>query len=153
MEASNVLVVRVPRPIEDMDACLEHIKRGLHDGILILGMNVSYAVEKFPPLGAVEVVGEPVPSAPAEPIVSPPRKPRKAKRVPESGTAKKEQPLQMAEADIVASYRQAANPDAQIGILADLNLCSKDRILAILQGAGVELPAKKNGPDSRERSA
>ena len=56
MTASNVLVVRVPRPIEDLDACVEHIKRGLRDGILILGADVSYRVERFPPLGAVEVV-------------------------------------------------------------------------------------------------
>ena len=66
MDASNVLVVRVPRPIEDLDACVEHIKRGLHDGILILGADVSYRVERFPPLGAVEVVanGKPEPIAP-----------------------------------------------------------------------------------------
>lgn len=37
MTGSTVLVVRVPRPIEDIDACVEHIKRGLCDGILILG--------------------------------------------------------------------------------------------------------------------
>jgi len=63
MDASNVLVVRVPSPIEDLDACVEHIKRGLCDGILILGADVSYRVERFPPLGAVEVVDEPVPDS------------------------------------------------------------------------------------------
>lgn len=56
MTGSTVLVVRVPRPIEDIDACVEHIKRGLRDGILILGADVKYSVETFPPLGAVEVV-------------------------------------------------------------------------------------------------
>ena len=61
MTGSTVLVVRVPRPIEDADACIEHIKRGLRDGILILGADVKYSVETFPPLGAVEVVAEPVP--------------------------------------------------------------------------------------------
>ena len=63
MTGSTVLVVRVPRPIEDADACIEHIKRGLRDGILVLGADVKYSVETFPPLGAVEVVaGNAVPS-------------------------------------------------------------------------------------------
>ena len=62
MTGSTVLVVRVPRPIEDADACIEHIRRGLRDGILVLGADVKYSVETFPPLGAVEVVAEPVPS-------------------------------------------------------------------------------------------
>lgn len=63
MTGSTVLVVRVPRPIEDADACIEHIKRGLRDGILVLGADVKYSVETFPPLGAVEVVAEPVPES------------------------------------------------------------------------------------------
>lgn len=62
MTGSTVLVVRVPRPIEDIDACIEHIKRGLRDGILILSADVKYSIETFPPLGAVEVVAEPVSS-------------------------------------------------------------------------------------------
>lgn len=62
MTGSTVLVVRVPRPIEDVDACIEHIKRGLRDGILVLGADIKYSVEAFPPLGAVEVVAEPVPN-------------------------------------------------------------------------------------------
>ena len=63
MTGSTVLVVRVPRPIEDADACIEHIKRGLRDGILVLGADVKYSVETFPPLGAVDVVAEPVPDS------------------------------------------------------------------------------------------
>ncbi len=63
MTGSTVLVVRVPRPIEDADACIEHIKRGLRDGILVLGADVKYSVETFPPLGAVEVVAENVPES------------------------------------------------------------------------------------------
>lgn len=66
MTGSTVLVVRVPRPIEDADACIEHIKRGLRDGILVLGADVKYSVETFPPLGAVEVVAEPVPDSGTE---------------------------------------------------------------------------------------
>ena len=63
MTGSTVLVVRVPRPIEDIDACVEHIKRGLRDGILVLGADVKYSVETFPPLGAVEVVAGNVPES------------------------------------------------------------------------------------------
>ena len=48
----------------------------------------------------------------------------------------------MAEADIVASYRQAAKPADQIKVLADLNVCSKARIIEVLRRAGVELPGK-----------
>ena len=146
MAASRLLVVRLPAKAagwEDIGAIHEYVSRALVDGVMVLGEGIKLELVELPPLGAVEVVGEPVPSAPAKPAVSPPRKPRKAKRVPDSGTAKKDQPLQMAEADIVASYRQAANPGGQIGILADLNLCSKERILEILRAAGEELPAKK----------
>ena len=73
MTGSTVLVVRVPRPIEDADACIEHIKRGLRDGILVLGADVKYSVETFPPLGAVEVVaGNAVPDSGTE--KEPPKK-------------------------------------------------------------------------------
>lgn len=154
MEASNVLVVRVPRPIEDLDACVEHIKRGLCDGILILGADVSYRVERFPPLGAVEVVadGKPEPIAPViagGPSPTPPTGGSggngaggRSVDVSESDTSTAEEPLQMAEADIVASYRQAAKPADQIKVLADLNVCSKARIIEVLRRAGVELPGK-----------
>lgn len=154
MEASNVLVVRVPRPIEDLDACVEHIKRGLHDGILILGADVSYRVERFPPLGAVEVVADDMPE-PIAPVVvggpspAPPMGGSggngaggRSLEVSESDTSTAEEPLQMAEADIVASYRQAAKPADQIKVLADLNVCSKARIIEVLRRAGVELPGK-----------
>lgn len=56
MTGSRVLVARVPRPVENIDKCTERLKRGLRDGILILGADVQYSIEEFPPLGAVEVV-------------------------------------------------------------------------------------------------
>lgn len=62
MTGSTVLVVRLPAPLEDIDAFAEYIKRGLRDGILIIRQDVKYSVETFPPLGAVEVVAEAVPS-------------------------------------------------------------------------------------------
>ena len=49
----------------------------------------------------------------------------------------------MSESEIVASYRQAAKPAAQITVLADLNACSKERIEEILREAGEPLPKKR----------
>ena len=51
--------------------------------------------------------------------------------------------LPMSESEIVASYRQAAKPAAQITVLADLNACSKERIEEILREAGEPLPKKR----------
>lgn len=51
--------------------------------------------------------------------------------------------LPMSESEIVASYRQAAKPTAQITVLADLNVCSKERIEEILREAGEPLPKKR----------
>ena len=192
MTGSTVLVVRVPRPIEDADACIEHIKRGLRDGILVLGADVKYSVETFPPLGAVEVVagnavpvviGGPRPTpaggggglvvggrvvrsvpdsgtapeperaeAPAEapkPQPNAPAKPAPILRSPPlRSSAPRSHALPMSEGEIVASYRQAAKPAAQITVLADLNACSKERIEEILREAGEPLP-KKRGRQKR----
>ena len=51
--------------------------------------------------------------------------------------------LPMSKGEIVASYRQAAKPAAQITVLADLNVCSKERIEEILREAGEPLPKKR----------
>lgn len=56
--------------------------------------------------------------------------------------------LPMSKGEIVASYRQAAKPAAQITVLADLNACSKERIEEILREAGEPLP-KKRGRQKR----
>ena len=79
-EMTNVLIVRVPRAIEDIDKCLDYIKRGLREGILILGADVSYSIEKFPPLGSVKIEGS---ATPKESIPSIQKGP-----VPELGTGK-----------------------------------------------------------------
>lgn len=73
-QMTNVLVIRVPRCIDDVDKCLEYIKRGLREGVLILGADVSYTVERFPKLGSIRVEcgedgneqGEPAPELSAE---------------------------------------------------------------------------------------
>lgn len=55
--------------------------------------------------------------------------------------------LPMSAGEIVRSYKQAAKPEEQIGILAELNACTVDEIREILLQLGVELPkAKKRQP-------
>lgn len=63
---------------------------------------------------------------------------------PVRSSAPRSHALPMSEGEIVASYRQAAKPAAQITVLADLNVCSKERIEEILREAGEPLP-KKHG--------
>ena len=48
----------------------------------------------------------------------------------------------MAPAEIAAEYRQAKKPMLQIGILADLNGCTKKEIAAVLREQGCELPER-----------
>lgn len=51
----------------------------------------------------------------------------------------------MAEAEICRHYRLALDQRADITVLADLNLCSKKDIIAILQRNGVAVKRKKPG--------
>lgn len=84
---------------------------------------------------------KPQPNAPAKPapiLRSPPLR----------SSAPRSHALPMSEGEIVASYRQAAKPAAQITVLADLNACSKERIEEILREAGEPLP-KKRGRQKR----
>lgn len=40
--------------------------------------------------------------------------------------------MTMTEAEICREFKEAKNPGAQVGILADLNVCSKNEILKVL---------------------
>ncbi len=158
MTASRLLVVRLPGKTagwEDIDSIHEYINRAIIDGVMVLGEGIKLELVELPPLGAVEIVADRF-VKPEIPVIlgAPPPTPEggtggfvvdgrlAAVSVPESGTPSAEEPLQMAEADIVASYRQAAKPADQIKVLADLNVCSKARIIEVLRRAGVELPSK-----------
>lgn len=94
--------------------------------------------------------------APAEtPRLQPdaPVKPTPILRSPPARSGAPRSPaLPMSEGEIVASYRQAAKPAAQITVLADLNACSKERIEEILREAGEPLP-KKHGRAKRTEGA
>ena len=169
MEASRLLVVRLPGKVsgwEDIDSIHEYINRAIVDGVMVLGEGIKLELVELPPLGAVEIVADRF-VKPEIPVIvgAPPPTPEggtgdlvvdgrlAAVSVPESDTPVAEEPLQMAEADIVASYRQAAKPADQIKVLADLNVCSKARIIEVLRRAGVELPgkAKRKAPQHFSR--
>lgn len=66
--------------------------------------------------------------------------------------------MQMTENEIVRNYREAKNKREQVTILADLNSCSKDELIAILLKNGVdsrELPRKrkpKKNPEQEKKT-
>ena len=63
--------------------------------------------------------------------------------------------MTMTNEEIVRDYKAAKAPQKQIGILADLNACSKKEIVEILREAGCELPAyytKKPKQEKPEQS-
>ena len=176
MTGSKVLVVKLPElhvDVKTLEAFRAYVCDALGAGALVLPGGTTYAVEEFPPLGAVKVVEgnvpesgktskPPLPDIPAakgvsrpepKPVESPaetpkqpnaPDKPTPILRSPpvQSG-APRSHALPMSESEIVASYRQAAKPAAQITVLADLNVCSKERIEEILREAGEPLPKKR----------
>lgn len=51
----SVLVIRTPHAIEDIEACTAYVRQGLREGVLILGADIKYSVEQFPPLGYAAV--------------------------------------------------------------------------------------------------
>lgn len=196
MTGSKVLIVKLPElhaDVKALEAFRAYVCDALGAGTLVLPLGTTYAVEEFPPLGAVEVVaGNAVPVVIGGPRPTPAGGGggglvvggRVVRSVPDSGTEKeperaespaeapKPQPdapdkpapilrssparsgaphspaLPMSKGEIVASYRQAAKPAAQIAVLADLNACSKEHIEEILREAGEPLP-KKHGRQKR----
>ena len=56
----------------------------------------------------------------------------------------------MTSEEIVRDYRLSKTPMKQIGILAELNGCSKREIVDVLRGAGVELPKQYQKKPEKE---
>lgn len=48
--------------------------------------------------------------------------------------------MQMSDSEICRSYREAKDKRSQVGVLAELNACSKDYIREILQRNGIDAP-------------
>ena len=61
-----------------------------------------------------------------------------------------ERKLPMGAKEIVASYRTAKNPKAQIGVLADLNGCTEQEIEEVLMQLGAIKPAERKKPNPRK---
>ena len=61
-----------------------------------------------------------------------------------------ERKLPMGAKEIVASYRTAKNPKAQIGVLADLNGCSEKEIEEVLIQLGAMKTAERKRPNPRK---
>lgn len=170
IEAGNVLILTLPVSACDVNFLTplqEYLLRGLEARCLVLPLNAALEIRNLPAIGAVEVVPE---------SDTPKKRGRrlKAETVPESGTQKTEvvpvpavlregtikpKPaprarttprwtLPMTAGEIVSSYRQAARPQAQIKVLADLNACTPERIREVLAAEGVELPKGKDGADA-----
>ena len=51
--------------------------------------------------------------------------------------------MEMKPSEILQSYENAQYKTKQIGVLAELNACSKDEITDILKEMGAELPKRK----------
>ena len=59
----------------------------------------------------------------------------------------------MTDEEIVREYKAAKSPLKQVGILAQLNNCSKESIKEILVAAGCELPAQMRPRPKRQHQA
>lgn len=109
----------------------------------------------LPDIPAAEGVSRPEPK-PVEPQPKPEAAPKasllnrtvfRASNDTQQRKAPAKRTLPMSAGEIVRSYKQAAKPEEQIGILAELNACTVDEIREILLQLGVELPkAKKRQP-------
>lgn len=204
MTGSKVLIVKLPElhaDVKALEAFRAYVCDALGAGALVLPLGTTYAVEEFPPLGAVEgdavpvVIGGPRPT-PAGGGVGQVVGGRVVRSVPDSGTepepehaeetnpksinplpesektpktdlsnrtvfrapddaqkrkASAKRTLPMSAGEIVRSYKQAAKPEEQISILAELNACSVDEIREILLQLGVELPKAKKRQPGRPR--
>lgn len=174
MTGSKVLIVKLPElhaDVKALEAFRAYVCDALGAGTLVLPLGTTYAVEEFPALGAVEVKSEPVPDSgtESEPEHAEETNPKSINPLPESEKTPKtdlsnrtvfrapddaqkrkasaKRTLPMSAGEIVRSYKQAAKPEEQISILAELNACSVDEIREILLQLGVELPkAKKRQP-------
>ena len=170
----TVLVVMVPRGVfphtaKELEAMRDYVCESIMKGVLVLGVGTEFEFEKFPELDDVQVQAADGAHCTAEMVVSesdtaaPPEDEQKQEQEQEQEQPpvlrehnlkqptkqppkKKERELLMTPGEIVTSYRQAANPVAQLRVLADLNVCSKDDIIEVLAAQGVEVKKKAGRP-------
>ena len=168
----TVLVVTVPRGVfphtaKELEAMRDYVCESIMKGVLVLGVGTEFEFEKFPESDDVQVQTADRAHCTAEMVVSesdtaaPPEDEQKQEQEQEQPSVlrehnlkqpakqsqkKKGRELLMTPGEIVASYRQAANKNNQIGVLADLNVCSKDDIIEVLAAQGVEVKKKAGRP-------
>lgn len=61
--------------------------------------------------------------------------------------------MEMTEWEIVKSYKEAAYPQEQIKILADINICPPRQIIDILRNNGLDVPDMKTGRPRRKKDS
>lgn len=172
----TVLVVMVPRGVfphtaKELEAMRDYVCESIMKGVLVLGVGTEFEFEKFPELDDVQVQAADGAHCTAEMVVSesdtaaPPEDEQKQEQEQEQEQEqppvlrehnlkqptkqpqkKKGRELLMTPGEIVASYRQAANKNNQIGVLANLNVCSKAEIVDVLTEQGVEVKKKAGRP-------
>lgn len=170
----TVLVVMVPRGVfphtaKELEAMRDYVCESIMKGVLVLGIGTEFELEKFPELDDVQVQTADGAHCTAEMVVSesdtaaPPEDEQKQEQEQEQAKPsvlrehnlkqptkqsqkKKGRELLMTPGEIVASYRQAANKNNQIGVLADLNVCSKAEIVDVLTEQGVEIKKRTGRP-------
>lgn len=162
-----------PHTAKELEAMRDYVCESIMKGVLVLGVGTEFELEKFPELDDVQVqiadgahctaemvVSESDTDATAEaedmppsneqepPTLEPPRVLREhdLDRATAVSTKRGGRELLMTPGEIVTSYRQAANPVAQLRVLADLNVCSKDDIIEVLAAQGVEVKKKAGRP-------
>lgn len=162
-----------PHTAKELEAMRDYVCESITKGVLVLGVGTEFELEKFPELDDVQVqtadgahctaemvVSESDTDATAEaedmppsneqepPTLEPPRVLREhdLDRATAVSTKRGGRELPMTPGEIVASYRQAANKNNQIGVLADLNVCSKAEIVDVLTEQGVEIKKRTGRP-------
>lgn len=124
-----------------------------------LGTEKGHPKKELPDIPAAKGVSRPEPK-PVEPQPKPEAAPKasllnmtvfRASNDTQQRKVPAKRTLPMSAGEIVSSYKQAAKPEEQIGILAELNACTADEIREILVQLGVELPKAKKRQPGRPR--
>lgn len=163
----------LPHGVDQLEEMRDYVIDSIRKSVLVLGIGTELEMKPLPELSGVlvqdadgrlvaaaPVVPESDTDAAAEaedmppsneqepPTLEPPRVLREhdLDRATAVSTKRGGRELPMTPGEIVASYRQAANKNNQLRVLADLNVCSKDDIIEVLAAQGVEVKKKAGRP-------
>ena len=163
----------LPHGVDQLEEMRDYVIDSIRKSVLVLGIGTELEMKPLPELSGVlvqdadgrlvaaaPVVPESDTDAAAEaedmppsneqepPTLEPPRVLREhdLDRATAVSTKRGGRELPMTPGEIVTSYRQTANPVAQLRVLADLNVCSKDDIIEVLTAQGVEVKKKAGRP-------